>query len=98
MAIVKLSSSECPAELLKLNEGLATPWLLTEQKISKVFHFADFPAAFAFMIRVAFYAEKLNHHPELHNVYATVTITLSTHDVGGLSTLDFQLAKVIETI
>lgn len=66
--------------------------------IHKTFVFADFNAAFAFMTRVALKAEQLNHHPEWQNVYNRVEITLTTHDAGGLTTLDTELAAFIETV
>jgi 4a-hydroxytetrahydrobiopterin dehydratase len=55
--------------------------------------FADFNAAFGFMARVAMMAERLDHHPEWSNVYNRVSITLSTHDAGGVTDLDLQLAR-----
>ena len=60
--------------------------------IAKTFVFADFNAAFGFMVRAALVAEKMDHHPEWFNVYKTVQVTLSTHDAGGLTELDFRLA------
>ena len=59
----------------------------------KTFEFANFVEAFGFMTRTALIAENLNHHPEWFNVYKTVKVTLSTHDAGGLTMLDVQLAK-----
>lgn len=64
--------------------------------IARQFRFADFAEAFAFMTRVALAADKLDHHPEWSNVYNKVTITLSTHDAGGLSRLDGELARLID--
>ena len=58
----------------------------------------DFKAAFALMTQIALKAEQMNHHPEWFNVYNTVQITLATHDVGGLSDLDFELARFIDSI
>ena len=66
--------------------------------IARTFTFADFCEAFAFMTRVALVAEKMNHHPEWSNVYKTVTVTLSTHEAGGLTTRDVELAKAIDRI
>ncbi|MDC7784182.1 4a-hydroxytetrahydrobiopterin dehydratase [Rhodoplanes sp. TEM] len=66
--------------------------------ISKVFTFADFNAAFGFMSRVALAAEKLDHHPEWFNVYRTVSVTLSTHDAGGVTERDISLATAMEAI
>ena len=64
--------------------------------IARTFRFPDFNAAFAFMTRVALTAEKMNHHPEWFNVYNRVDITLSTHDVGGLTCRDVDLARFID--
>ena len=66
--------------------------------ISKKFVFADFNAAFGFMTRAALVAEKLDHHPEWFNVYKTVEVTLSTHDAGGLTERDIQLAEAMDKI
>jgi len=61
--------------------------------ISRTFTFRNFSEAFAFMTRVALAAEKLDHHPDWSNVYKTVEVKLNTHDSGGLTALDFELAK-----
>ena len=66
--------------------------------ITKSFRFADFNQAFGFMTRVALTAERMNHHPEWFNVYDRVTITLATHDAGGVTERDIALARFIETI
>jgi 4a-hydroxytetrahydrobiopterin dehydratase len=66
--------------------------------IQRTFKFADFSAAWGFMTRVALLAEKHDHHPEWFNVYNRVEITLSTHDAGGLSPRDIQLAKAIDAL
>ena len=66
--------------------------------IAKKFVFGDFNAAFGFMTRAALIAEKLDHHPEWFNVYKTVEVTLSTHDAGGLTDLDIQLAEVMNAL
>ena len=64
--------------------------------ITREFVFADFTEAFGFMTQVALLAEKRNHHPEWSNVYNRVTITLTTHDVKGLSSKDMVLARLID--
>lgn len=64
--------------------------------IRKEFRFADFNAAFGFMARVALNAERLDHHPEWSNVYNRVDITLSTHDAGGVTERDVELAAFID--
>lgn len=61
--------------------------------ISRTFTFKNFSEAFAFMTRSALAAEKLDHHPDWSNVYKTVEVKLNTHDAGGLTALDFELAK-----
>ena len=66
--------------------------------ISRKFVFKDFNEAFGFMARAALVAEKLDHHPEWFNVYKTVTVTLSTHDAGGLTELDVKLAEVMNRL
>jgi len=67
-------------------------WELDGDALVRTFTFANFAKAFGFMAAAAVVAEKLDHHPEWSNVYNRVTVRLSTHDVGGLSELDFELA------
>jgi 4a-hydroxytetrahydrobiopterin dehydratase len=66
--------------------------------ITKTFTFRNFNEAFGFITRAALIAEKMDHHPEWSNVYKTVTVTLSTHDAGGLSELDVKLAEAMDKI
>ena len=66
------------------------------QGIRRKLTFTDFAAAFGFMTRVAIIAEKADHHPEWFNVYNRVEILLTTHDAGGLSQRDIDLAKAID--
>ncbi|HUC12125.1 MAG TPA: 4a-hydroxytetrahydrobiopterin dehydratase [Stellaceae bacterium] len=66
--------------------------------IRKSYHFRDFSEAWGFMSRIALMAEKMDHHPELFNVYNRVEIVLSTHDVEGLSEFDIALARAIDEI
>lgn len=66
--------------------------------ITRSFAFADFPEAFAFMTRVALLAEKADHHPEWSNVWNRVEIALTTHDAGGLSHKDIELAGAIDDL
>jgi 4a-hydroxytetrahydrobiopterin dehydratase len=73
-------------------------WRYEDNSIHKDFKFQDFVSAFAFMTQVALHAEKLDHHPEWSNVYNKISITLSTHDAGGLTELDFKLARLIDKI
>lgn len=78
----------------------ANGWTVSDdgKKLSKSFKFEDFPEAFGFMTRAAIYAEKWNHHPEWSNVYNTVDVDLTTHDVGGLSALDAKLARKMDQL
>ncbi len=62
----------------------------------KTFIFKDFKQAFSFMTSIAMKAEQMNHHPEWENVYNKVKITLTTHDVGGISKLDYEMALFVE--
>jgi len=64
--------------------------------ISRTFKFRDFAEAFAFMTRVALTAERMNHHPEWSNVYNRVSVTLTTHDAGGVTQRDINLAHSME--
>lgn len=64
--------------------------------IQRIFVFADFNQAFAFMSRVAMLAEKMDHHPEWSNVYKTVEVTLATHDAGGVTDNDIAMAKAMD--
>jgi 4a-hydroxytetrahydrobiopterin dehydratase len=66
--------------------------------ITKEITFHDFNQAFGFITRVALVAERMNHHPEWTNVWNKVTVTLSSHDVGGLSARDVTLARFIDSI
>lgn len=66
--------------------------------IAKTFTFKDFNEAFGFMARVALVAEKHDHHPEWRNVYKTVEVVLSTHDAGGVTALDVDLARAMNAI
>jgi 4a-hydroxytetrahydrobiopterin dehydratase len=84
-----------PAAIEERLEALPD-WTLEQQKLYRKFVFEDFNSAFGFMTRVALVAEAMNHHPEWSNVWNRVEIHLTTHDAGGLSALDFQLAARID--
>lgn len=78
--------------------GLAG-WTLSEEgRIAKTFTFKDFSHAFAFMTRVALLAEKAGHHPDWSNSYNSVEIALVTHDKGGVTGKDLDLARAIEAL
>ncbi len=84
----KLSDDDIRSALQSL-EG----WTLQDGKLHKTFKFADFIAAWGFMSRVALIAQSMDHHPEWSNVYSTVNVDLSTHDAGGITRFDVELAR-----
>ena len=87
----KLSSEEC------LRGSASLPdWSVIDGKLHREYKFPDFTHAFGFMAAVATVAEKMDHHPDWSNVYNRVTVDLSTHDAGGITELDFQLARSME--
>jgi 4a-hydroxytetrahydrobiopterin dehydratase len=73
-------------------------WTLKAGKLHRELTFADFTQAFGFMTDVAREADALDHHPEWFNVYNRVVIDLATHDAGGITTLDFELARRAEDL
>jgi 4a-hydroxytetrahydrobiopterin dehydratase len=73
-------------------------WSLQGGKLHKAFTFTDFVEAWGFMSTVALVAESMSHHPEWSNVWNRVTVDLTTHDAGGISALDFDLAARMEGI
>ena len=95
MTIAELTDAQRTAALAEL-----PGWALSREgkAIERTFTFGDFVEAFGFMTRVAILAEKADHHPEWFNVYNRVEITLTTHDAGGLSTRDVEMAKAIDAL
>jgi 4a-hydroxytetrahydrobiopterin dehydratase len=89
----KLTADEIQARLADL-----PGWHLDGDRLHRRFQFPDFVAAFGFMTRAALIAERMNHHPDWSNVYNRVEVHLSTHDVGGLSALDFELAAHLDAL
>jgi 4a-hydroxytetrahydrobiopterin dehydratase len=85
-----------PARVQALSELHGWENVAGRDAISKTFTFRNFNEAFGWMARVAMQAEKLDHHPEWSNVYKTVHVTLSTHDVDGLTDLDMKLARFMD--
>jgi 4a-hydroxytetrahydrobiopterin dehydratase len=81
--------------LEKLPDWSDTPG--DRDEIARTFLFADFNQAFAFMTRVALKAEVLDHHPEWRNVYNRVEVVLTTHDAGGVTALDVDMARFMDT-
>ena len=89
----KLAPEQVSAALALLPE-----WTMSDGKLSRQYKFEDFTHAFGFMAAAATVAEKLDHHTDWLNVYNRVTIHLVTHDVGGITELDFKLAEAMERI
>ena len=93
MAIAKLDDDGVAAGL-----GELPGWSLEAGKLHREFRFADFGEAFGFMTRVALVAEAMNHHPEWQNVWNRVRVDLTTHDAGGITRRDFELAAKMNRI
>jgi len=93
MATPKLDAGEVTKRL-----AAVAAWSVRDGKLHREYKFADFVAAFGFMASAALVAERMNHHPEWSNVYATVVIDLTTHDAGGITANDFELAAAMERL
>ncbi|TWO32862.1 4a-hydroxytetrahydrobiopterin dehydratase [Seonamhaeicola sediminis] len=89
----KLSEQDIEKKLLHFPD-----WEYFDNAIHAEFEFENFRDCFSAMSRIAFECEALNHHPNWTNVYNVLTISLSTHDAGGVTHKDFELAEAIETI
>jgi 4a-hydroxytetrahydrobiopterin dehydratase len=89
----RLTEDELARELASLHG-----WRLHEGRLRREFEFADFNAAFGFMTRVALIAERLEHHPDWRNVYNRVTVELHTHDRGGVTAFDLELARRMNAV
>jgi 4a-hydroxytetrahydrobiopterin dehydratase len=89
----KLSDSEIQSALRE-----RSGWSLVNGKLHREFQFADFIHAFGFMASAALAAEAMQHHPEWLNVYNRVTVDLTTHDLGGISNKDFELAGKLDAL
>lgn len=91
--MMRLSETEITEELKKL-EG----WEINDNKLHKEFQFDSFNQAFGFMTRAAMEIEKMNHHPEWFNVYNRITVDLTTHDAGGITNNDINLARILNSL
>ena len=91
--MMKLSQAEIDEELKNL-----PGWSVVNEKLHKEFQFDSFNQAFGFMTRAAMEIEKMNHHPEWFNVYNKITIDLTTHDAGGITKNDVNLAKILNSL
>jgi 4a-hydroxytetrahydrobiopterin dehydratase len=90
---MKLSELEIEEELKQLSE-----WSVKNNKLHKEFKFDNFNQAFGFMTRAAMEIEKMNHHPEWFNVYNRITVELTTHDAGGITKNDVNLARILNAL
>ena len=91
----RLDLGHVQSELKSCPDWVAAPDHLS---ISRNFVFSSFAEAFGFMTEVAIIAEKMDHHPEWTNVWRKVSVTLTTHSAKGLTNLDFELAKAMDTL
>ena len=91
--MMKLSSEQI-SEQLKSLPG----WSVKDEKLHRDFEFESFNQAFGFMTRASMEIEKMNHHPEWFNVYNKLSVDLMTHDAGGITENDIQLAKILNSL
>jgi 4a-hydroxytetrahydrobiopterin dehydratase len=91
--MTRLLESDIEEELKKL-----TGWSVKNDKLHKEFQFDNFNQAFGFMTRAAMEIEKMNHHPEWFNVYNRITVELTTHDAGGITNNDVNLARILNSL
>ncbi len=93
MPIAALSEQEIAARLAE-----RPGWERRDDRILRTFRFGSFAEAFGWMTSIAIVADRLDHHPEWRNVYSRVEVELTTHDVGGLSDRDFELARAMDEL
>jgi 4a-hydroxytetrahydrobiopterin dehydratase len=93
MSIQKMTPEQIEAELNNL-----PGWELKNEKLHRELKFKNFGQAFGFMTQAAILAEQMDHHPEWFNVYSRVTIDLTTHEAGGISPRDFELAQKMDKV
>jgi 4a-hydroxytetrahydrobiopterin dehydratase len=93
MGLTKLTEEQIKKEMVNL-QG----WGVVNGKLHKDFVFADFVETFGFMTRAAIHIEKINHHPEWFNVYNKLKVDLVTHDAGGITQNDINLARILNSL
>jgi 4a-hydroxytetrahydrobiopterin dehydratase len=93
MTLAKLSDEQIKKELVSL-----AGWSILNEKLHKEFTFLSFIDAFGFMTTAALHIEKMNHHPEWFNVYNKIIIDLVTHDAGGITQNDINLARILNSL
>ncbi len=98
MKPTRLNTIEITEKLIELNDSVSTLWEIREEKLHAEIQFPNFVKAFSFMTAVALIAEKVNHHPDWRNIYNRVIFDINTHEVNGLSELDFKLAAEINAL
>ena len=91
--MIRLSQTDIDEELKNL-----PGWSIINEKLHKEFQFDSFNQAFGFMTRAAMEIEKMNHHPEWFNVYNKITVDLTTHDAGGITKNDVNLARILNSL
>ena len=91
--MMRLSEIEIDEELKNI-----PGWSVVNEKLHKDFQFNSFNQAFGFMTRAAMEIEKMNHHPEWFNVYNRITVELTTHDAGGITNNDVNLARILNSL
>ncbi len=94
----RLNQQQIDEALQNLNAEAEQPWRVQSAQLFKDFQFRDFRQAFGFISQLALLAEQQNHHPRWCNEYRKVEVSMTTHEVDGLSERDFKLAQAIETI
>jgi 4a-hydroxytetrahydrobiopterin dehydratase len=93
MGLAKLSDEQIKKELVSLSG-----WSIVNGKLHKDFVFTDFIEAFGFMSKASMHIEKMNHHPEWFNVYNKLKVDLVTHDAGGITQNDINLARILNSL
>ena len=90
--------SQLPHEEIEKELKNMSGWAIVEGKLHKEYQFDDFIQAFGFMTKASMHIEKMNHHPEWFNVYNKLIIDLTTHDAGGITENDINLAKTLDSL
>jgi len=91
--MMRLSSEQISDQLKNL-----PGWTVKDEKLHRDFEFGDFNQAFGFMTRAAMEIEKMNHHPEWFNVFNRLSVDLTTHDAGGITQNDIELARILNAL
>jgi 4a-hydroxytetrahydrobiopterin dehydratase len=93
-----MDTQEAQQAFAVLQQQAQAPWQLQDDSLQTQWKFKNFLQAMAFMNAVAEVAERMTHHPEWSNVYNRVNVRLTTHDAGGLTALDFELAQAMDSL